>query len=454
MPMPQDLLDSPQPPVSRDEVHSELQTILRSPGFERSERLQRFLRFICELTLNGDAHRINEYLIGSEVFQRGSNYSPSEDSIVRRQAHTLRQKLQEYYAHEGLHDAIRIELPVGRYVPTFRRVAEPVPQPEPVLPAAPVTLPVLPETPRLDPEIVTAKPKWRLAALMGAVFVGGLLCGFVWPEQRNAPAPQQLSASALEIWGDWIAGKTDAVICFSNPMTTVIKHYRNPLPPDSVPKRFRAGGEESELFRRIFRTGPGGYFYYTPVVNQTKMGEAIAGVHLSSLLARAGVNVRSTQSRFLSWEDLRKDNLILLGHNEANQWLEPVLKDRPFRLANTEEGTPRAIINGRPAAGEPGEYRISYSREKTDADQEYALVSMLPGVDGRHPLLLISGLNAQATQAATEYLTSDPGLQELTAALRKAAPNHSGKWHFQAVLRTEVYDKVPTRVTLLAVRVL
>ena len=105
---------------------------MHSPQFERSERVQRFLRFICELTLTGESQRINEYLIGSEVFQRGSDYSPSEDSIVRRQAHALRQKLQDYYGNDGQGDPVRIELPVGRYVPVFRRahsaaVASPCP---------------------------------------------------------------------------------------------------------------------------------------------------------------------------------------------------------------------------------------------------------------------------------------------------------------------------------------
>jgi hypothetical protein len=96
--------------------------VLRSPAFERSARLRRFLRFICELSLKGESSRINEYLIGSEVFQRGPGYSPNEDSIVRRQALTLRQKLQEYYSADGRDHGVRIELPVGRYVPIFRRI--------------------------------------------------------------------------------------------------------------------------------------------------------------------------------------------------------------------------------------------------------------------------------------------------------------------------------------------
>jgi hypothetical protein len=79
---------------------------------------------------------------------------------------------------------------------------------------------------------------------------------------------------------------------------------------------------------------------------------------------------------------------------------------------------------------------------------------MLPGMMANQRLLLISGLNAQATQAATEYLSAESSLAELLARLRKESPNHRGPWHFQAVVKAEVHDKVPTRTWLVAVRVL
>src|SRR5262245_2546132 len=106
---------------SAAEINQELDRILQSAFFQRSERLQRFLRFVCAYEMRGEGHLLHEYLIGSEVFGRGDEYSPHEDGIVRRQAHALRRKLQEYYQKDGAADPVRIELPVGRYVPSFRR---------------------------------------------------------------------------------------------------------------------------------------------------------------------------------------------------------------------------------------------------------------------------------------------------------------------------------------------
>src|SRR5437879_13707219 len=99
--MPENKFSEVEDLISPQDAQAELQAVLRSSTFERSERLQRFLQYICDMTLRGEAGKINEYLIGREVFQRGPTYSPSEDSIVRRQAHSFSHKLQVYYLAEA-----------------------------------------------------------------------------------------------------------------------------------------------------------------------------------------------------------------------------------------------------------------------------------------------------------------------------------------------------------------
>jgi hypothetical protein len=431
---------------------------LRSPGFERSERLQRFLRYICELTLNGESARINEYLIGSEVFRKGVDYNPNEDSIVRRQAHTLRQKLQEYYAGEGSGHAIRIELPVGRYVPVFRRNEQPktavVDDPSaPVVtdtePVAPLPVKARPQTP------ARIRSRAVYLSVAGLLFVLGIAVGrWSAPAELLRSGGSEVSPALKEIWGPWLNHAQEALICFGNPITAVVKHFDHATPPDAMPRRFPMHPSDEAVFREVLRLPAGGRMYFTPVINQAKMGEAIAGVSLARFFSSAGKSVTATQSRFLSWEDLTRENLVILGHNEANQWIDPLLKKQPFYLAPTSAKEQRGIVNRQPASGEKSYYTISYSGEETDGDQEYALVSMLPGFEHNHPLLLISGLNTQATQSATEYLTKEATAQELLTRLRAADPDHSGPWHFQAVLKTEVHDKVPTSISLVTIRVL
>ncbi len=441
---PQNIATIELPEVSPHEIEAELQSVLRSSSFERSDKLQNFLRFICELTLRGEGSRINEYLIGSEVFRRGVGYSPSEDSVVRRQAHTLRQKLHEYYAGEGSTHSLRIELPVGRYVPTFRRIKE-EDVPHVAEAAAPSPLPT----------IVKGSSPGRMAwiAMAGAALLAG---GYFWGTASFAPAARGLAVESAtrEIWGPWMDTGRPAVICFSTPMTAIIKHFEQPLPPDTQPKRFRAHPADEQLYRQSFQTPAGGAFYFTPAVNQTKVGEAVAGVQLSALLTRLRVPVGTTQSRFVSWEDLRSDNMILLGHDEDNKWLDPLLDKAPFRLTRSVGKRQRAIVNVTPRPGEAADYTINYAADEREGDQEFALISMLPGMTPGQKLLLVSGLNAQATQAATEFLAAEQSLAQLLVLLRHQDPKHHGPWHFQAVLKAEVHDKVPTKSWLVAVRVL
>ena len=441
--MPKQTINIDSSSVSAEEAQSELETVLHSPQFERSEKLQKFLRYVCELTLRGESSRLNEYLIGSEVFQRGANYSPTEDSVVRRQAHTLRQKLQEYYASEGRDHLVRIELPVGRYVPAFRRQHDE--------PAAAPDVQGSPEFPKRS-----LPGQWVVLAVVGSIllFVSGWVLGWKTTSRGNLSSTPKISPVAQEVWGNWLQTGTDAVICLSNPMTAVIKHFSTPLPPGSLPFRAKAPKDLDKLFRDTFKLSPGGSLYLSPAISKSNTGEAIGAVHLTAFFSKAGNEVRVTQSRFLSWEGLRRDNLIVLGHDEANQWVDALLRKYPMQLAKTSEDRPRSIINTKPAQGEPPSYRIAYSGNESEADQEYALISMLPGVEGNRRLLLISGLNTQATQIATEFLTTEATLEQLLSGLRKADPNHRGRWYFQAVLKTEVYDKVPTKASLVALRLL
>jgi TolB-like protein len=104
-------------PVSQ--IRSELERILRSRVFVHSHRIRRFLQFVVEECLLGQQHRLKEYLIGLEVFNRLETFDPRVDSIVRVEARRLRTKLDEYYQTEGQEGEIRIELRKGSYVPIF-----------------------------------------------------------------------------------------------------------------------------------------------------------------------------------------------------------------------------------------------------------------------------------------------------------------------------------------------
>ena len=104
--------------IDRD-IRAQLDRMLRSRAFRNSERLQRFLKFAVECTLEGTVDRLKESLLGRAVFDRGSKYDPRTDSIVRVESQRLRKKLREYYEVEGRADPVSIVFKAGSYVPTF-----------------------------------------------------------------------------------------------------------------------------------------------------------------------------------------------------------------------------------------------------------------------------------------------------------------------------------------------
>jgi TolB-like protein len=105
---------------SDNDVATQVDRILASRWFSRSERLCRFVRFSTNYALNRGTDRLKEYLVGVEVFDRGPAYDPRIDPIVRVEARRLRAKLKTYYASAGRDDQLRIEFPKGSYSPVFR----------------------------------------------------------------------------------------------------------------------------------------------------------------------------------------------------------------------------------------------------------------------------------------------------------------------------------------------
>jgi Tol biopolymer transport system component len=79
-----------------------------------------FLRFLVERRLEGSDNQLKESVIAVEVFGRKPDHDPSRDSIVRTEAGRLRSRLAEYYLIDGKDDEVVIELPKGRYAPSFR----------------------------------------------------------------------------------------------------------------------------------------------------------------------------------------------------------------------------------------------------------------------------------------------------------------------------------------------
>lgn len=101
-------------------VRSALARVVASAAFRASPNLISFLTYVTEATLTGRGDNLKAYTVATLGLGRGVGFDPRHDPIVRTEARRLRRLLSQYYEGAGYEDPVRIELPLGGYMPCFR----------------------------------------------------------------------------------------------------------------------------------------------------------------------------------------------------------------------------------------------------------------------------------------------------------------------------------------------
>lgn len=115
---------APLPGLEAGPVREALARVEASRSFRGATRHRALLRHLVTRLLAGDTAALKETVIAVEVFGRPADrFDPVRDSIVRVEARRLRARLAAYHASEGRGVPLRIELPVGSYVPQLVAVA-------------------------------------------------------------------------------------------------------------------------------------------------------------------------------------------------------------------------------------------------------------------------------------------------------------------------------------------
>jgi TolB-like protein/Tfp pilus assembly protein PilF len=100
-------------------VRDHLKEVVHSHAFAGSKRAQDFLQLIVGHALEGEVDSLRERMIGAEMFGRPVDYDTGSDSVVRVKATEVRKKLAQFYLENEGKCHVRIELPIGSYVPRF-----------------------------------------------------------------------------------------------------------------------------------------------------------------------------------------------------------------------------------------------------------------------------------------------------------------------------------------------
>ncbi|HYM76861.1 MAG TPA: hypothetical protein VE377_12850 [Candidatus Dormibacteraeota bacterium] len=425
------------PLVPLFEKREELRRVLESKIFVNSPKKTRFLDFVCEQTFLGNGEKLNEYLIGVEVYERGVDFNPQKDPIVRVQAHEIRRLLKKYYEEDGKANPMRMDLPAGHYVPIFARNAEQAPADE-----------VGPTPGTEEKQDAGARLPWALAVVFGVacVVLAGLFASG-WnrrgPETRLQPTV--MPDSLTWFWKPFLP-PADA------PLITIPNHPLLRAAHDGDSAQTLAGGHEipkSSLpeFRDTIHFHELKRFIFVPTLTDfTSVGETLGVVNLCDMFSSVGQKCRVQQSRLVNLDEIKGDNAILLGGNQA--WSGRVfLNKEGFQFQSG------VIFNRSPHPGEQPVYRPEFDSVTNQLTRDYALVLLLPNETNDKRVLLIYGIYTQGSQAAIEFLTNPEHMSELRKTLLDLAPDHKTiPPYFQLLLTTTVENSVPGKSSLVAVR--
>src|ERR1035437_2209533 len=131
---------APASGADRELVLRELDAILASYHFRGSKRYPALLKYVVDAALDGHSGELKERTLGVEVFGRDPNYDTSADPVVRFSASEVRKRIAQYYHDNGKGSRLRIELPLGSYMPEF------IPSPPASNDTPPVAAPAPPDS--------------------------------------------------------------------------------------------------------------------------------------------------------------------------------------------------------------------------------------------------------------------------------------------------------------------
>ena len=383
--------------ISEEAIREQLNRVLASHEFRTSKRSQDFLKYVIENTLSGHADILKERTIGIEVFGRPTSYEPSDDATVRVKAGEVRKRLGLYYAGQGAHDPIRIELPGGTYVPEFHWSGSevtleqvPAESGEPGAEIAPTKI------------VAASSRTLRTWIRLGIALACLVLVAFLWFRTRTAPSAME------QFWSPVLQGSSPVSVC----VAYVPDLYKLRDPSATQPTRLED---------------------FMPIPDQfVGNGDLVAVSKMSAMLARLQRPYRVRVGGEVSFNDLRAAPAILIGYSYT-RWKE-ISSQLRFFIDTSRR--PLGITDN----GKPTKWSLADVPANGRTSEDYAIVSRVFHADTHAMLVEIAGIKDYGTEAAADLVTNPDLLAE---ALRGAPAGWQNK-NLQLVLHVKVIAGAPS----------
>jgi hypothetical protein len=433
------------PPVPSSERREALGRVLRSRHFEKAPLLSAFLTYVCDAALQNDATRVSEQAIGVKVFRRPDGYDPGEDNIVRNYARQLRRRLELYYQNEGQLDTIRIDIPKGAYVAVFTSASaaeRPTGPKSSPLEAVDEGSTAVGEPEHGARETASApsdaagpratRSFWSWFWLL-AVY-SAVLCGVTaYAVHRFINAPSRSPVHPL--WAEIFRADRNTVIVPADVGFVILQQLNN----RTFSLAEYEGWSNVEQYDHVYTSFLKAQKYTSMLdLDTVTRLERLPEVVPNRLFTRAAHN--------LSMDDLSNDNVVLLGSNFSNPWMEVFERSLNFHFLNRPQEGRSWILNTKPLQGEAATYENTTRNITHDT---YAVIAFLPNLSKSGHVLIVEGLDGPGTQAAVDLLLQG---DQLVRVLKQATRPDGTLGSFEVLLAATSLDTRATGIHILAER--
>jgi hypothetical protein len=385
-----------------------LERIAASVHLKRAPRLQELLFYIGKCSIREGYEKISEQKIGVDVFARPEGYDTSADNIVRTSVSELRKRIEAYFELEGRNESVVVEIPRWSYIPVFTpRRPEERSLAEHLVNDAPHAI----EDDHHSPQIIEhprplAFVSWALAALI-LVLAGTSI--FFWTRNRaleQAIYPWKSEPSVAELWNQIFnsSPETDIVLADAsfgmlqdiNKKSFTFEEYLNRSYMSQLQGE-KLSPEMRDAFDRIALWNLGSQ-------DDFKLAQRILA------LDPLGNRVHMYNARAYLPDLTQRDNVILIGARISNPW-DDLFESRMNFVVRLDGNRSITVLNRAPSAGEQQVY------QQSDASQ-YCVVAYLPNPSHNGVILMVEGSNAEATEAAGNFLLSEVQLSNFKKVLK------------------------------------
>ncbi len=435
-----------------DERWALVQRIASSRYLLKAPQLRDILLYISRRSLTDNPSAISEQEIGCKVLGRRPDFNPNEDNIVRAQVRHLRRKLEEYFSSEGMDEPLILTIPKGAYLPHFesralRTAEQPVTAPSdaeipvrPELPAGGATLAAKARRPGLSTVV--------LSALAAALALTSLI---LWSQkdalQRTPAAVEGQAWREDPLWSRIFRPGAQTSIVVAD---TCLVAVQDILDVDLPLSEYLSGGYPEKLIQSVPNKELQAALQLIASRQYTSLGDTSIVSKLLEVSRRFGAQANIRYSRYLSPRELKTGSFILIGSRRGIPWEQLFEPQLNFSLEEDHRTRKYHFRNKAPLSGERTVYGLA--GDSKAGQDTYADIAFLPNLGGSGYVLILSGIDMAATEAAGELVTGTDFPEVLTGLL-KSKPGRTGVLHFEILLQAKTMAGTAEDSKIVAYRV-